>query len=667
VNIGIGLGCDEDAAKAASDAVRHAKKAVPRPDLALVFGSIYLDQARVHQALCKEIDPNILIGGTSYREITAAGVTRGTVAVLLLSLEGAKLRFSSAETAAKRYDTGVDLAKGIPGRVGGPGRLPLGLVFSSAASGNETEMLRAISDRLGPVPCFGGMYSGDYDLGMSHPDVWVNHQYSGSRLTRGTTRLAVLDLPADGYEVAFGFGHGWQSVGPVTELTRCEGEKVFEVGGMPVFDYYRQFLGGTPCKDFFEHMIQRFAFSVLAEGGRSRVKLPVACDFEKGCISYYPSEDLQSRRVQLIQANRQGLLTGAKEASSRCLEALGGPPSLVIVVSCCLRSSILHSKVDTEFEVIRDVFGKDVPLFGYYSGGEMGPILSPYAQAADPNRAMSGSFSHAATLCILGIRAKSAGSVVVPEKSAADCAGSPEEENARLTKMLRKSEDIFDSTESFLASLSRKSYEDGERLRKQNEIIFRYTPHQVFRKVGDSVSRGEYEVPDAEFQGAFMFMDVKGFTSYTEAHGSAEVVRALNEIFAPSTDIIYECGGDVDKYIGDCIFAAFEKGADAIEAGRRILGLFEGLRSRDNPFTVRIGINAGRAVRANVGSTDRREYTYIGDAVNLTQRLESNCTPGKMLVGEAVFKGIAPPEGADRREITVKGKKQAVTAYELSA
>ena len=667
MNIGIGLGCDKDAAIAATEAVRHAKKAVPRPDLALVFGSIYLDQAAVHQALCKEIDPNILIGGTSYREITAAGVTRGTVAVLLLSLEGSKLRFSNTDTTANPYDTGVNLAKGIPGRVGGPGRRSLGLVFASSATGRENEMLRALSDRLGSVPCFGGMYSGDFDLGMSHPDVWATYQYSGSRLTRNATRLAALDLPADGFDVAFGFGHGWQSVGPVTELTRCEGEKVYEVGGMPVFDYYSQFLGGTPCKDFFEHMIQRFAFSVLAEGGHSRVKLPVACDFEKGCISYYPSEDLQSRQVQLIQANRQGLLAGAREAASHCLQSLGCPPSLVIAVSCCLRSSILHSKVDTEFEVIRDVFGKDVPLFGYYSGGEIGPILSPYAEVADRNRAMSGSFSHAATLCLLAIHAKSVGSVVVPEESGADCEGSPEEENARLKKMLRKSEDIFDGTESFLASLSRKSYEDGERLRKQNEIIFRYTPHQVFHKVGDSVSRGEYEVPDAEFQGAFIFMDVKGFTSYTETHGSAEVVRALNEIFAPSTDIIYECGGDVDKYIGDCIFAAFEKGTDALEAGRRILGLFEGLRARGNPFTVRIGINAGRAVRANVGSMDRREYTYIGDAVNLTQRLESNCTPGKMLVGESVFKGTALPEGAQRREITVKGKKQAVTAFELSA
>ncbi|MBI41854.1 MAG: hypothetical protein CMF59_19835 [Leptospiraceae bacterium] len=77
-----------------------------------------------------------------------------------------------------------------------------------------------------------------------------------------------------------------------------------------------------------------------------------------------------------------------------------------------------------------------------------------------------------------------------------------------------------------------------------------------------------------------------------------------------------------------------------------------------------MGINSGRAIRANVGGKDRREYTFIGDAVNLAQRLESQCTPGKMLISVNF-----PPSALDdlkftRRTLTVKGKRDPVIAFE---
>ena len=116
------------------------------------------------------------------------------------------------------------------------------------------------------------------------------------------------------------------------------------------------------------------------------------------------------------------------------------------------------------------------------------------------------------------------------------------------------------------------------------------------------------KLADAEFNGAFLFMDVKGFTAYSEGHKPAEVVAAVNQIFEPCVKAIYANGGDVDKFIGDCIFAAFRRAL-----GRR-RGAHDLETSRSSaraaaPFEVRIGVNAGRAVRANVGSSARREYT----------------------------------------------------------
>lgn len=160
-------------------------------------------------------------------------------------------------------------------------------------------------------------------------------------------------------------------------------------------------------------------------------------------------------------------------------------------------------------------------------------------------------------------------------------------------------------------------------------------------------------------------MDVKGFTSFSETHRPAEVVAALNALFGPATDAIHRHGGDVDKYIGDCIFAAFRRTDGALRAAKEILALVARRRAEGHPFEVRVGINAGRAVRANVGSADRREYTYIGDAVNLAQRLESNCAPGRVLVSASAWRGsrVRFPT-AVRRSLTVKGRVRPVTAYE---
>ncbi|MBI4802462.1 MAG: FIST C-terminal domain-containing protein [Elusimicrobia bacterium] len=669
MKIGIGLSREKDAAKAAAEAVRQAGKTVAAPDLALVFGSIHYDQKKLHAALCREIDPAILIGGSSYAEITNAGAAKGSVAVLLLEEKALKPAFAGISDKTDPCAVGPALAKKLARKPRPAGIQSLGLLlhFTALSSGHENELLRTLSEKLGGMPLFGGLSCGNYDLGINNPKVWINYQYCGPTLTRQGARLAVLDFPKSGFSLSFGFEHGWQPVGPAVKVTRADANRIYEVDGLPVFDYYRQFLGEEHKGNFFEQLVQRYGFSLPAQGGypKSRLKLPVECNFEKNYIAYFPAENLQGRDVRLIQASRRGLVQGAKDAALKCLESLEGcPPALVLVVSCCTRNAILHSRMDSEVRAIQSVFGENVPVFGWYSGGEIVPFLSRYEEVIDGSRQLSGSHYHASTVGILAVGCKTSVKAAFPRRKDGD--GGPAE-NARLRELLAKSEEILDSTEGFLANLSRKSCRDGERLRRQHEIIHRYTPHNVWRKIGDNVARGEFELADAEVNDCFMFLDVKGFTAYSEEHSSGEVVQVLNGIFAPVTGVIYECGGDVDKFIGDCIFASFKKPADALTAGKRILALMEELKSGGNPFTARIGINGGRAIRANVGAKDRQEYTYIGDAVNLAQRLESNCSPGRLLVSEEIFKEAGVEFArVERREITVKNRKRPVTACECS-
>jgi class 3 adenylate cyclase len=665
MKLGIGVGTDGDPAKAARDAALQAKAAVPRPKLALAFGGIRLDQARVHAALREELGAEVLLGGSSYAEITPAGVTKDSVVVLLLDIEGLGVSFASTLVSDKPYETGRRLAAAA-GKPSGAG-LPLGLMFASISNGYENDALKALADGLGKVPIFGGLCCGDYDLGMSHPDFWTNYQYCGPALERKGATLALVEWPRS-VKLSFASAHGWQPVAPPVRVTRARGEKALEIDGVPAVQYYRQFLG-EESGDFFQLMVQRYGLALLGGNGGARLKLCVGSDEKTGAMTYFPAEELEGRQVQLIQASRRGLLEGAREAARKCLEGLGGKkPDLVLMVSCCTRNAILHSRMETEVDAVRAVLGEEVPVFGFYSGGEIVPLLNRYEDVASPRAPLGGSFYHTTTVGLLAIAGLGVSSAAVPKRIGCDGDCDSPAEAARLRGLLERGEAVLDNTESFLSNLSRKSYEDGEKFKKQSEVLRRYTPHDVWGEVGARAARGIYELEDAEFDGCFMFLDVKGFTSFSESHGPKEVVEALNALFGPATDLIYSCGGDVDKFIGDSIFAAFKDPDQALRAGRKLLLLFKESKKKGSPFSVRIGLNSGRAVRANVGSNGRREYTYIGDAVNLAQRLEANCSPGKLLICRELFELAAVPfDEVVKKELVVKGRRKPVVCYECSA
>ncbi|HAZ08403.1 MAG TPA: hypothetical protein DCZ01_07775 [Elusimicrobia bacterium] len=217
MKIGIGLAGGGDPGRAAAQAVRQALRAVPHPSLAMAFGGVRLDQRKIHAALCRVLDPAILIGGSSYAEITPAGVTKDSVAVLLLELPGANFRFASAPRALDPVKAGERIAAAV-GRRGD--RCPVGFVFSGLSDGRDNELLRTLQTRLPGIPFFGGLASGDHGAGMAAPAFWRTWQYAGGTLSQSAASLALMDLP-ESARVGFGCEHGWRPVGPVARVSKA--------------------------------------------------------------------------------------------------------------------------------------------------------------------------------------------------------------------------------------------------------------------------------------------------------------------------------------------------------------------------------------------------------------------------------------------------------------
>lgn len=175
-----------------------------------------------------------------------------------------------------------------------------------------------------------------------------------------------------------------------------------------------------------------------------------------------------------------------------------------------------------------------------------------------------------------------------------------------------------------------------------------------------------------------MFLDIRNFTRFSEKRAPDEVIDYLNYIFTHLIDIVNEHNGMINKFLGDGFMAVFgaplSDGSNdvknAVDASREILRKVEFLNQEGKiPETsIGIGLHTGKAMTGNVGSETRKEYTIIGDVVNLASRVEQlNKQFGtKLLVTQAVYDDIKETiPGKHLSSIQVKGREEPVDVYEL--
>ena len=178
-----------------------------------------------------------------------------------------------------------------------------------------------------------------------------------------------------------------------------------------------------------------------------------------------------------------------------------------------------------------------------------------------------------------------------------------------------------------------------------------------------------------KIQAAMMFTDLEGFTDMCERVGDPErIVETLNDYFERTTGHIFDHDGVIIKYIGDAIFAAWgapladpEAPIKAVRAAWK-LNQSDRLVVDGHAIRTRIGLHTGEVVAGNLGSTRRVDYTLIGDAVNLSARLEGiNKLFNTSILMSGAIHACINDEFLTRRvgKFTVKGRKEVVVVHEL--
>lgn len=182
------------------------------------------------------------------------------------------------------------------------------------------------------------------------------------------------------------------------------------------------------------------------------------------------------------------------------------------------------------------------------------------------------------------------------------------------------------------------------------------------------------------YRGTVLFSDIIGFTTMSESLPPTEVVARLNRYFTVMQKLIYDNGGNVDKFSGDAIMAFWgvpqtnqpeERNAvlTALRMQEELWSFNLTLESENQqPIHMGIGINTGEFVAGNVGSEDKIEFTLIGDAVNLAARIEDRASRSQVLISEATWEPIKDVVCAIQLPSTMlKGKSFPVTIYSVRA
>jgi adenylate cyclase len=206
------------------------------------------------------------------------------------------------------------------------------------------------------------------------------------------------------------------------------------------------------------------------------------------------------------------------------------------------------------------------------------------------------------------------------------------------------------------------------------ENMNRYLPQHVINEI---INKDDLSLLNGKYtKCSILFSDLRNFTSLTERLEAIEVVGFLNEYFDIMVESIFEYNGVLDKLIGDAIMATFgipynseNDAVNAISTAMSMIGKLNQVRNvkqMQYQLGMGVGIATGNVIAGNIGSKKRFEYTVIGDAVNLSARLESltKLYGLGILICENTAREVSDTFFCREIDcIKAKGKQEAVTIY----
>jgi adenylate cyclase len=201
-----------------------------------------------------------------------------------------------------------------------------------------------------------------------------------------------------------------------------------------------------------------------------------------------------------------------------------------------------------------------------------------------------------------------------------------------------------------------------------------YVPSQFV----DALARGGDAASQRELEVTVLFSDIRGFSTIAERLTAREIGEIIGRHLGAMAEVISEHGGTIDKFQGDAVMAVFGAPEPSDDHAERALQCALAMQHRQwelnaqgwgtdavEGLHVGIGLNTGVVMAGAIGGGGRLEYTVIGDAVNVAQRLQSEAGGGEVVAAASTVSAAPSVAAEPIGPRLVKGREEPVEVYRI--
>lgn len=251
-------------------------------------------------------------------------------------------------------------------------------------------------------------------------------------------------------------------------------------------------------------------------------------------------------------------------------------------------------------------------------------------------------------------------------------------DNPRTKRFLPEDLDVFTALAAYAAVAIEQARLSEQLLEetKRRERLQRYHSAGVVNRILHGGTGIDAPFMMQERDVTVMFCDLVSFTTLSEGMEPNQVAQVLNQFFTKMADVIFEYEGTLDKFIGDAILAVFgapfeqaDHADRAVEAAVAMQRTLEEMNREPGvrQMQMRIALNSGRAMTGDVGPPKRREFTVLGDVVNIASRIESSIArPGQIVISRETLDRLKRKVHATSLgHVGLRGRQNDVEVFEV--